>query len=152
MSSAVQPLLSENEEFGFSAHHRISWSEYMRYRPIYPDSFFRRIYEYYGGSPGACWSTAHDVGAGNGIVSSNLATKFDHVVVSDPNDGYNETARELLDEKSGLPESKFVFLKEPAEHSSVEAGTVDLITACECMHWTDTVTRALVEGLELSHI
>ncbi|KAI3334484.1 S-adenosyl-L-methionine-dependent methyltransferase [Ustulina deusta] len=126
-------------ELGFAMRDGVDWSEYISYRPIYGESFFRRIYEYHAQKPGASWSIAHDVGAGHGIVSSTLANIFDRVVVSDPDEGHSKIARQLLVEKSGRPESKFVFLQESAEASSVEAGTVDLITACECMHWTNTV-------------
>lgn len=72
-------------------------------------------------------------------MSSSLAKKFEQVVVSDPNSGSNKIARQLLTEEYGKTEagSTFVFLQETAESSSLEAETVDLITACECMHWTD---------------
>ncbi|KAI8944502.1 hypothetical protein F4801DRAFT_571482 [Xylaria longipes] len=130
-------ITGDSKEIGFSKHHGVDWSEYVLYRPIYPESFFSRIYEYHAQKSEASWSIAHDVGAGHGIVSSTLANRFDHVVVSDPNDGYNEVARQLLVEKSGWHESKFVFLQEGAEKSSVKTGTVDLITACECMQWTN---------------
>ncbi|KAI0549171.1 S-adenosyl-L-methionine-dependent methyltransferase [Xylaria curta] len=129
----------ETKEIGFSFRHGVDWSKYILYRPVYKESFFRRIYEYHAQKHQVSWSTAHDVGAGHGIVASTLANKFNHVVVSDPNDGYGDIARQLLIEKSGWPESKFVFLQEGAEKSSVESGTVDLITACECMQWTNTI-------------
>lgn len=77
---------------------------------------------------------AQDVGAGCGIVSSSLAPRFNRVVVSDPNEGYTALARKVLERSH--PESKFKFLQESAEKSSVESGTVDLIMACECIHWT----------------
>ncbi|TGJ87455.1 hypothetical protein E0Z10_g1282 [Xylaria hypoxylon] len=137
MSTKTQSAV-EAKEPGFSVRHGVDWSEYVLYRPIYRESFFRRIYEYHAQKSGTSWLKAHDVGAGHGIVSSTLANRFDHVVVSDPNDGYTEVARRLLVEKCGLAESKFLFLQEGAEESSVEAGSVDLITACECMQWTNT--------------
>ncbi|KAI0466865.1 S-adenosyl-L-methionine-dependent methyltransferase [Xylaria cf. heliscus] len=137
--SAKTQTTGEDKEFGFSKHHGVDWSEYMQYRPAYTESFFERIYEYHAQKPEAAWLAAHDIGAGHGIVSSTLANKFDRVVVSDPNEGYNDTARQLLMEKFGLPESKFVFLQETAEKSSIKPGTVDLITACECMQYTNTV-------------
>ncbi|TRX97001.1 hypothetical protein FHL15_002307 [Xylaria flabelliformis] len=137
--SAETQTTGESKEIGFSFRHGVDWSKYILYRPVYKESFFRRIYEYHAQKPQASWSTAHDVGAGHGIVASTLANKFDHVVVSDPNDGYGDIARQLLIKESGRPESKFVFLQEGAEKSSVTSGTVDLITACECMQWTNTV-------------
>ncbi|KAF2969183.1 hypothetical protein GQX73_g4379 [Xylaria multiplex] len=140
MSTKTQ-IIVETRELGFSMSMRdgVDWSEYMLYRPIYPGSFFRRIYEYHAQKLGASWSTAHDVGAGHGIVASTLADRFDHVIVSDPNDGYTDVAYGLLVERCGWPESKFSFLQEGAEESSVGTGSIDLITACECMQWIDTV-------------
>ncbi|KAI0438734.1 S-adenosyl-L-methionine-dependent methyltransferase [Xylaria telfairii] len=136
---AKSPTTDKGKELGFARHHGVNWSEYILYRPIYPDSFFSRIYDYHSQKTGTSWSTAHDVGAGPGIVSSFLANKFDRVVVSDPNDGYSEVSRQRLVEKAGFSESKFVFLLESAEKSSVETATVDLVAACECMQWTNTV-------------
>ncbi|KAI0530283.1 S-adenosyl-L-methionine-dependent methyltransferase [Xylaria digitata] len=139
MSTKTQ-ITVNTEELGFSMSMRggVDWSEYVLYRPIYPQSFFKRIYEYHAQKLGASWSKAHDVGAGHGIVASTLADKFDHVIVSDPNDGYTDVARALLVGRCGWPESKFLFLQEGAEESSVATGSVDLITACECMQWINT--------------
>ncbi|KAI1409584.1 S-adenosyl-L-methionine-dependent methyltransferase [Hypoxylon sp. FL1857] len=136
-------------ELGFSSKHGVNWSNYLAYRPIYPTSFFERIYDYHAQKPGALWLTAHDVGAGCGIVSATLATRFSSVIVSDPNDGYVALARKLLIEESSLPESKFKFRQEPAEKSTVESGVVDLITACECLHWTTPDVAIREFGREL---
>ncbi|KAI2779083.1 S-adenosyl-L-methionine-dependent methyltransferase [Daldinia loculata] len=139
MASALISKPSTNitvKEFGFSALQGVDWSNYLAHRPAYPQSFFERIYNYHAQKAGVAWSVAHDIGAGCGVVSSVLATHFDNVIVSDPNDGYTKLAREFLVEKSLFPESKFRFLQETAEESSVESGTVDLIAACECIHWT----------------
>ncbi|OTB08189.1 hypothetical protein M426DRAFT_7994 [Hypoxylon sp. CI-4A] len=136
---ATSPQLERNarqQELGFSTKQGVDWSEYLAYRPIYPASFFERIYDYHGRKSGATWSVAHDIGAGCGIVSAALAIRFANVIVSDPNDGYVTLARKLLVQEASLPESQFRFLQELAEESSVESGTVDLLTACECIHWT----------------
>jgi trans-aconitate 3-methyltransferase len=126
------------KELGFSASQGANWSNYLVYRPLYPASFFDRIYDYHSAKATAAWATAHDVGAGCGVVSATLASRFDKVVVSDPNDGYVTLARKALVEESRIPESKLKFLQEGAEKTSVNSGTVDLITACECIQWTDT--------------
>ncbi|KAI1203611.1 S-adenosyl-L-methionine-dependent methyltransferase [Nemania serpens] len=138
MSSEIEKA-GGTKELGFSVYRGVNWTEYALYRPAYPESFFKRIYGYHARKPGASWSTAHDVGAGYGIVSISLAKKFGQVFVSDPNGMNNEISRQLLTDKFGTTEagSKFVFLQETAESSSLEAKTVDLITACECIHWTD---------------
>ncbi|KAI1492263.1 S-adenosyl-L-methionine-dependent methyltransferase [Biscogniauxia mediterranea] len=133
-------------EFGYSASQGADWSRYLAYRPIYPPSFFARIYAYHaqkkqlrGGGGG--WSVAHDVGAGCGIVAAGLASRFERVMVSDPNEGYTELARTLLlgGESSSLLDAKFRFLRERAEggSSSIATASVDLVAACECIQWTD---------------
>lgn len=143
MLSKEQPAEAV-KEFGFSAKQGVYWNEYLIYRPAYPPSFFSRIYNYHSSKPHATWSTAHDVGAGCGVVSAQLAPHFDHVIVSDPNDGYVVVARNTLVDELHVPESKLTFLEESAEESTTASGTVDLVTACECIHWTDT-TAALEE-------
>ncbi|KAL7620202.1 hypothetical protein AAE478_009195 [Parahypoxylon ruwenzoriense] len=137
------------KEPGFSVSQGVNWTDYLTFRPIYPASFFKRIYDYHTQKPGATLSVAHDIGAGCGIVSSTLATRFDTVIVSDPNDGYAALARNLLVEQASLSESKFRFLQEPAEKSSVESETVDMITACECIHWTNSNAAIRELGREL---
>lgn len=125
--------LEQSEKgFGFSG---VNWSDYIKFRPIYPASFFENLFDYHSQKRNASWTTAHDVGAGCGIVSASLAPQFNNVIVSDPNDGYATLARKLLIEESRLSESKFRFLQESAENSSLGTATVDLITVCECIHW-----------------
>lgn len=138
MSTTSEPkeattLPSSEQQFGFSG---VDWSDYIKFRPIYPASFFEGIFAYHAQKTNATWATAHDVGAGCGIVSASLAPHFNNVVVSDPNEGYTTLARKLLVDQSGFPSSKLKFLRESAENSSLEPASVDLIAACECIHWT----------------
>lgn len=142
-------ITSPSREMGFSARRGANWSEYIVYRPIYRESYFNRIFDYHSQKPQAVWSTSHDVGAGCGIVSSGLAPRFDKTIVSDPNEGYAALGRKLLVEQSQLPEAKFQFLQEPAEKSSVEAGTVDLVIAAECIQWTDADAAVQEFGRQL---
>ncbi|KAI0410984.1 hypothetical protein F5X98DRAFT_368404 [Xylaria grammica] len=122
----------------FRARGGVDWSTYAACRPVYPPSFFQRIYAYHGAKPQAAWSQAHDVGTGTGIVSAGLAGKFDRVVMSDPNDGYAALGYKIMVDELGIPAAKLAFLQEGAEKSSVVSGSVDLVTACEMIHWTDT--------------
>ena len=137
------------KEIGFSVNQGVDWSSYLAYRPHYPASFFHRIYDYHSHKPKATWSVAHDIGAGCGVVSSSLAPRFDSVIVSDPNDGYVTLARKILVDELSIADSKFRFLQEGAEKSSVEPATVDLVAVCECIHWTDTVAAIKEFGREL---
>ncbi|KAI0406842.1 S-adenosyl-L-methionine-dependent methyltransferase [Xylaria palmicola] len=131
-------MITSAEEYGFSARGGVDWSMYAACRPIYPPSFFQRIYAYHAAKPQAAWSRAHDVGAGAGIVSAGLAGKFDRVVMSDPNDGHAALGHKILVDELGIPAAKLAFLQEGAEKSSVASGSVDLVTACEMIHWTNT--------------
>lgn len=137
------------KEIGFSVNQGANWSNYLAYRPQYPASFFQRIYDYHFRKPKAAWSIAHDIGAGCGIVSASLAPRFNSVIVSDPNDGYVTLARKILVEELSIPDSSLRFFQEGAEKSSVKAGTVDLVTVCECIHWTDTDAAIEEFGREL---
>ncbi|KAK4503315.1 hypothetical protein PRZ48_006743 [Zasmidium cellare] len=125
------------ETYGFATKKGVDWSKYTQFRPAYPKSYFDDIFNYHSRKPEAGLSVVHDVGAGAGIASAGLAQRFDKVIVSDPNEVYVSAARQNLIQESGLPESQFVFLKETAEASSVEAGSVDFITACESILYTD---------------
>lgn len=148
MASAVETRLQPQEP-GFSTIEGANWSEYLAFRPLYPPSFFGRIYAYHFQKSQATNESAHDVGSGCGIVASTLAYKFHKVTISDPNDGYATLARKLLVEDSGIDADKLSFLQEGAEQSSVSSGTVDLITAAEMMHWTDTEVAVKEFGRQL---
>ncbi|KAH6714066.1 S-adenosyl-L-methionine-dependent methyltransferase [Leptodontidium sp. MPI-SDFR-AT-0119] len=123
------------EKPGFSAPSS-SWDEYIRYRPAYPPSFWNRIYNYHSSHLGQ-FGVAHDVGAGAGIASQDLARNFEKVIVSDPNDNYTTIASVRLITQSGYPKEKFTFMQERGEESSVESATVDLLVVCEAIHWME---------------
>lgn len=120
---------------GFSSG--VDWNDYMQYRPIYTNSFFDRIYAYHSSKPTASWTTAHDIGAGCGIVAASLAPRFRHLIVSDPVDEYIAQAKELLIERCNIPASKIRFEVSKGEQLHVDAGSVDLMTVCECIHWME---------------
>ena len=121
-------------ERGFSVNEGANWSNYLAYRTHHPASFFHRTDDHHSQKPRAAWSVAHDIGAGCGIVSSSLAPRFDSIIVSYPNDGYVTLARKILVKELSIPDSKFRFLQEGAEKSSVKPATVDLVAVCECMY------------------
>jgi Methyltransferase domain len=79
-----------------------------------------------------------------GIASQELATKFQTIIVSDPNDGYANIAAKRITKAFGLAEKMFRFLQESAEKSFVGDASVDLLVICEAIHWTD-IPRAMEE-------
>ncbi|KAF2823435.1 hypothetical protein CC86DRAFT_469236 [Ophiobolus disseminans] len=141
---------SEGLEFGFSVSEGADWSKYLSFRPLYPQSFFSHMFAYHSQKSNAAYNIAHDVGAGCGIASLTLASRFKNVIVSDPNNGYTTLARKLLVEDSGIAENRLTFLQEAAEKSSVASANVDLIAACEMMQWTDTAVVVHEFGRELA--
>ncbi|KAG4439682.1 hypothetical protein IFR05_004819 [Cadophora sp. M221] len=118
---------------GFSALN-FSWDEYIQYRPAYLSSFWNRIYSYHSSHSGD-FGVAHDVGAGAGIASQDLARNFEKVIVSDPNDNYTNIASARLITQLEYPKEKFTFLQEKGEESSAGSATVDLLVVCEAIHW-----------------
>ncbi|TVY84447.1 Methyltransferase ptaH [Lachnellula suecica] len=131
-----------DEKPGFSGPG-YNWDEYIKYRPVYPASHYERIYKYHELHSNS-WGSAHDVGAGPGVVSQELATRFEHVVISDPNDEALSIARLrlpsdllIIDLSSGFSKDTFTFLQERAEHSSVGDNELDMLVIFEAIHWTD---------------
>ncbi|KAH8797272.1 S-adenosyl-L-methionine-dependent methyltransferase [Xylogone sp. PMI_703] len=135
----------EHKELGFDKGENYDWNEYIKYRPLYPTSLFSRIYDYHASRASNAFETAHDVGAGHGIVSEMLSAKFPKVIVSEPNPKYLQLAQKRLQSLNPLfPNGSFEYLEEAAEQSSVKSGSVDVLTICEAIHWTD-IPQAISE-------
>ncbi|KAI9048780.1 hypothetical protein LZ554_007611 [Drepanopeziza brunnea f. sp. 'monogermtubi'] len=140
--------MSVQESLGFSAPD-FSWDQYVKHRPAYRAPFWARIYDYHASHGSGHFGVAHDVGAGAGIASQELASRFRTVIVSDPNEDYIRAAAARLTASSsphlGLPkEERFTFLRESGEQSSVRTGTVDVLVVCEAIHFMD-IDRAMRE-------
>lgn len=111
------------------------WSAYARYRPPYPRSLFDTIYEHHA-SHGGRFGSVHDAGCGAGIAASFLATRFEHVYLSDP------SARAITSAESSLKTSlysstKFSFKQASAEDMSwLKPRSVDMVTIGAAIHWT----------------
>ncbi len=117
------------------------WNSYLAARPHYDAPFYQSIYDYHGASNGLT-ETAHDVATGPGQVAAELSRHFDHVVASDTNATHLAVAGHRL---GPLVSSDQVTLVQcPAEEVATAhpPGTVDLITAAECLPLIDA-ERAL---------
>lgn len=132
---------------GFSSG--VDWNDYMQYRPLYTSTFFNRIYDYHSSKSNAAWSTAHDVGAGCGIVAASLAPRFEHLIVSDPVDEYIDLAKELLITRCKIPASKVRFEVAKGEELQIEPNSIDLMTVCECIHWMEPADALSVFAKQL---
>ncbi len=103
----------------FSGHAAV----YREARPGYPDTLFSWL-----AAQSAGRDLAWDAGCGNGQASLALAAHFRRVVATDPSATQIGEAerRENID-----------YRVEPAEQSSLEDASVDLVTVAQALHWFD---------------
>lgn len=88
-------------------------------------------------------NTAHELGTGCGIGAASLLAAshargkpIKHMILSDPSESNVITARELLNPED-YPGTKLSFHQKSGEDSFLEPGSVDMVFACECLHFTD---------------
>jgi ubiquinone/menaquinone biosynthesis C-methylase UbiE len=122
----------------FKDHFSTQAQTYADSRPDYPPE----LYEFIASQTKEhtlCW----DVATGNGQAAVALAQYFDQVVATDASMAQLRlaTGRKNID-----------YRCEPAEQSSLETDSVDLVTAAQALHWFDferfyaEVRRALKPG------
>jgi len=107
----------------FKDHFSGHAGDYAAHRPGYPPALFDWLA---GKSPGR--SLAWDCATGNGQAALALAEHFDQVVASDA------SAEQLA---QAAPHPRVDYRAEPAEHSSLEPASADLITVAQAYHWFD---------------
>lgn len=117
------------------------WDQYLQYRPSYPDSMWHMWLDYHRGP----LSTIHEIGTGCGIGSASLLRvaklrgtgTVQQAILSDPSASNIATSKELL---ACAPEittgTSFTYVTKPAEEPFLPPGSVDMVFACECLHWT----------------
>jgi SAM-dependent methyltransferase len=111
----------KKDVFHFEDHFSGQSAQYAQYRPTYPPE----IYTYLASiAPGR--SLAWDCGTGNGQAAMGLAQHFDRVHASDA------SAEQI---SLALPSDKVDYRIEPAEHVSLAASSVDLVTVAVAVHW-----------------
>lgn len=94
---------------------------YARHRPRYPDELFAWL-----ASVSPDHKLAWDVGTGNGQVAVALAKHVDRVVATDASSDQLTHA---------VRHERVEYRNEPADHGSLSAASVDLITAGAAAHW-----------------
>jgi hypothetical protein len=107
----------------FHDHFSEQAKEYARHRPTYPEDMFD-----YLASLAPARELAWDCGTGNGQAAIALAEKFRHVIATDA------SAAQI---KNAFPHEKVEYRIEPSEKTSLQAGSVDLITVGTAVHWFD---------------
>jgi SAM-dependent methyltransferase len=107
----------------FPDHFSQQAPEYAQYRPRYPAA----LYEYLASlTPGH--EQAWDAGTGNGQAALGLARHFRSVMATDPSEQQIDLA---------LPHERVAYRVAMAEHSGLDAHSIDLITAAQAVHWFD---------------
>ncbi|KAJ4396288.1 hypothetical protein N0V93_000507 [Gnomoniopsis smithogilvyi] len=129
----------ENEQTAFSLPSDV-WDHYLKYRPSYPDSMWNKWLDYHRGDI----HTAHELGTGCGIGAAKLmnAAKargqpIRQMILSDPADSNLKTAERMLQHRNQFPDAAFRFYRKRGEDSFLKPGSVDMVIACECLHWMD---------------
>lgn len=107
----------------FKDHFSGHAAHYAQARPTYPAALFTQLAAL---APGHqhCW----DAGCGNGQASIALAAHFDAVFATDP------SAEQIANAE---PHARMRYAVEPAEHCSLAAASVDLVTIAQALHWCD---------------
>lgn len=107
----------------FKDHFSQQAQDYARYRPGYPDALFRYLAE---SAPAT--DLAWDAGTGSGQAAVGLARHFRAVVATDPSASQIQNAE---------PAPHVDYRVEPAERSSLQDRSADLITVGQALHWFD---------------
>jgi SAM-dependent methyltransferase len=123
---------------GFKDHFSGHAADYAAYRPGYPPALFATL---------AALTPRHglalDCATGNGQAALGLAERFAHVLAID-------ASQEQL--AIAAPHPRVEYRLARAEASGAEAGSVDLVTAAQAVHWFDfdafyaEVRRVLAPG------
>lgn len=96
---------------------------YLKHRPTYPDELFT----YLSGLTEK-HELAWDCGTGNGQAAHGLVEYYDKVYATDASQKQIENA---------IPHSQITYGVEPAEQTTLEDQTVDLLTIAIALHWFD---------------
>ena len=94
---------------------------YKTYRPVYPSALFQFIFRQLAAN-----KLAWDAGTGNGQTASVLAGYFDEVIATD-------ISASQLQLAPALPNVR--YRNEPADNTSIEAATINLVTVSQALHW-----------------
>lgn len=107
----------------FTDHFASVAADYARFRPVYPAALFAWLADL---APAR--TMAWDCAAGSGQASRDLADHFDQVIATDASAAQIAAAH---------PHHRVEYRVAPAEASGLSAGTVDLVTVAQALHWFD---------------
>ena len=104
-------------------HFSIGSGDYSRYRPTYPDAFYKFL-----NSVTTHTENAWDCGTGNGQMAVRLAEYFENVFATDISESQLQQAHEV----KGVH-----YSVQPAERTDFPDRFFDLIIAAQAAHWFD---------------
>ena len=107
----------------FKDHFSGHANAYARFRPDYPPALYAWLADA-APSPERAW----DCGTGNGQAAVALAEHFAEVIATDASDTQIASA---------FAHPRVRYHVAPAEASGIDAGSVDLITVAQAIHWFD---------------
>ena len=96
-------------------------TDYAKFRPRYPQEMFE-----YLGRIAPSRQLAWDCGTGNGQAAVGLAAVFDHVIATDASE------KQIANAQS---HDRVEYRVAPAENSSLESETIDLLMVAQALHW-----------------
>ena len=114
--------------------------DYVKYRPNYPQAALEFLREQRGLTPG---SRVADLGSGTGILTAQLLDAGARVWAVEPNAPMSAAAERLLGGRSG-----FTSVAGSAEATTLEAHSVEWVTAGQAFHWFEPL-RAREEALRI---
>lgn len=107
----------------FKDHFSDASANYNQFRPTYP----RALFDYLCTLPLAT-NSAWDCATGNGQAAVELSISFSHVVATDASNNQISSA---------IKKDNINYRVEPAETSSIDSCSVDLVTVAQALHWFD---------------
>ncbi|MDE6723414.1 MAG: class I SAM-dependent methyltransferase [Eubacterium sp.] len=118
-------IVDNGQKFDFGKTSK----EYAKYRDIYPEELFTRLYELGIGTKGSRWL---DLGTGTGVLPRGMAKYGANIVATDISSEQIEEAKELSKAYTNIE-----YAVSSAEDLCYEANTFDAITACQCFWYFD---------------
>ncbi len=115
-------------------------ADYVASRPGYPPALLDRL-EALGALPPA--ARVADIGSGTGLLTADLIARGHEVFAVEP----NQAMRAAADARLG-GSARYRSVAGSAEATTLEAGTIDLVTAAQAFHWF-AITAARAEFLRI---
>lgn len=113
-------LIDEGQKFDFGKTSKY----YAKYRDIYPEELFDKLYEIGIGTEGSQWL---DLGTGTGVVPRGMAKYGADIIATDISESQIAEAKEL---SNGMDNIKYIVSS--AENINYPDNSFDVITAFQC--------------------